>query len=79
MNYGILTVKYGNFIGNSATYVCVHLLCSWPGFSQLFFSFLTFVLLFAQNGGAIVNYGILTVEHGNFTGNSAQQVCYSLP
>jgi hypothetical protein len=36
-----------------------------------FFSFLTFLLLFAQHGGAIWNYGALTVKYGNFTGNSA--------
>jgi hypothetical protein len=45
------------------------------GFSQLFFSFLIFLLLFAQYGGAIINYGILTVEHCNFTGNYAKAVC----
>ena len=47
---------------------------SLPGISQLFFSFLTFLLLFAQIGGAIFNGGILTVEHGIFTGNSADLV-----
>ena len=41
---------------------------------QPFLSLLTFLLLFAQYGGAIINYGILTVEHGNFTGNSATAV-----
>jgi hypothetical protein len=46
----------------------------WPGFSQLFFSFLTFLLLFAQYGGAIFNYGILTVKYGNFSGLSADHV-----
>jgi hypothetical protein len=50
------------------------LLYPCPGFSQLFFSFLTFLLLFAQWGGAIYNDGALTVEYGNFTGNSARQV-----
>jgi hypothetical protein len=52
---------------------------SLAGISQLFFSFLTFLLLFAQHGGAIANYGILTVEHGNFTGNFAEYVCIIAP
>ena len=47
---------------------------SLPGISQLFFSFLTFLLLLAQIGGAITSYGTLTVEHGIFTGNSADNV-----
>ena len=42
-----------------------------PRFSQLFFYFLTFLLLFAQYGGAIYNAGTLTVKYGSFTGNSA--------
>jgi hypothetical protein len=52
----------------------------WPGFSQRFFSFLTFLLLFAQyGGGAIYNDGTLTVKYGNFTGNSADDVCILAP
>jgi hypothetical protein len=51
------------------------LLYPCPGFSQLFFSFLTFLLLFAQYGGAIYNAGTLAVKYGNFTGNSAPGVC----
>jgi hypothetical protein len=51
----------------------------WPGFSQLFFSFLTFLLLFAQRGGAIYNYGTLTVKYGSFTNNSADAVCVIAP
>ena len=54
--------------------------CDIPaGISQLFFSFLTFLLLFAQGGGAIFNYGTLTVKYGNFTGNSAEGVCVTAP
>jgi hypothetical protein len=54
---------------------CPHRKCSKSlPFSQLFFSFLTFLLLFAQWGGAIRNNGTLTVKYGNFTGNSAIQV-----
>ena len=52
---------------------------SLPGISQLFFSFLTFLLLFAQWGGAIYNEGTLTVKYGNFTGNSAYAVCIIAP
>jgi hypothetical protein len=44
---------------------------SLPGISQLFFSFLTFLLLFAQYGGAIANYGTLHVTLANFTRNQA--------
>ena len=48
--------------------------------SQLFVSFLTFLLLFAQYGGAIWNGGTLTVKYGNFTGNSADgDVCVLAP
>ena len=52
---------------------------SLPGISQLFFSFLTFLLLFAQFGGAIYNDGTLTVKYGSFTGNSADNVCILAP
>ena len=52
---------------------------SLPGISQLFFSFLTFLLLFAQYGGAIWNGGTLTVKYGNFTSNSAAGVCTLAP
>ena len=31
------------------------------------------------NGGAIFNYGTLTVEYGNFAGNSAARVCILAP
>jgi hypothetical protein len=48
---------------------------SLAGISELVFSFLTFLLLFAQGGGAIVNWGTLTVKYGNFIGNSADKVC----
>jgi hypothetical protein len=80
-NYGTLTVKYGNFTGNSAATVIVPSLAIFlPGISQLFFSFLTFLLLFAQRGGAIANYGTLTVKYGNFTSNSADtNVCVISP
>jgi hypothetical protein len=38
------------------------------------------MLLFAQYGGAIMNYGTLTVKYGNFTGNSADSaVCIIAP
>ena len=52
---------------------------SLAGISQLFFSFLTFLLLFAQYGGAIYNSGTLTVKYGIFTGNSATYVCILAP
>ena len=86
-NKGTLTVKYGNFTSNSASSVCIlaphrqrsQLAIFLPGISQLFFSFLTFLLLFAQYGGAIVNDGTLTVNYGNFTGNSANKVCVIAP
>jgi hypothetical protein len=86
-NSGTLTVKYGNFTGNSADEVrilapiasALNLLYSCPGFSQLFFSFLTFLLLLAQLGGAIYNAGTLAVKYGNFTGNSANAVCIIAP
>ena len=78
-NEGTVTVKYGNFAGNSAYNVCViaphsqrsQLVIFLPGISQLFFSFLTFLLLFAQDGGAISNYGTLHVTLANFTRNQA--------
>ena len=61
----------------------ISLACYIPtlvGFSQLFFSFLTFLLLFAQYGGAIYNLGALTVKYGNFTGNSVDGwVCIIAP
>ena len=42
--------------------------------------FLTFLLLFAQNGGgAIHNEGTVTVKYGIFTGNSAAYVCILAP
>ena len=86
-NEGTVTVKYGIFTGNSATYVCIlaphsqrsQLAIFLAGISQLFFSFLTFLLLFAQSGGAIANFGTLTVKYGNFTGNSANAVCILAP
>jgi hypothetical protein len=61
-----------NFTHNQAQFgvSAKHARNPWPGFSQLFFSFLTFLLLFAQYGGAIANLETMTVEHGNFTGNS---------
>ena len=34
---------------------------------------------FLQDGGAIWNGGTLTVKYGNFTGNSANQVCILAP
>jgi hypothetical protein len=86
-NYGTLHVTLANFTRNQADiYVSraapelsCRLAISLVGISQLFCSFLTFLLLFAQYGGAIYNNGILTVEHGIFTGNSADGVCIIAP
>ena len=50
-----------------------------PGIFTTFLLFSNFLLLFAQNGGAILNYGTLTVKYGNFTGNSAANVCILAP
>jgi hypothetical protein len=89
MNSGTLHVTLANFTRNQANiggYVSRaapelsrRLAISLPGISQLFFSFLTFLVLFAQGGGAILNYGALTVKYGNFTGNSADVVCVTAP
>jgi hypothetical protein len=69
-------------VSRAAPELSRRLAISLPGISisQLFFSFLTFLLLFAQRGGAIANYGTLTVKYSNFTGNSADGgVCILAP
>ena len=83
-NAGTLAVKYGNFTGNSASDVCViapHSQCPYQKMLEIpGRDFLTFLLLFAQAGGAIDNAGTLTVKYGNFTGNSADGgVCIIAP
>jgi hypothetical protein len=69
----------GESVSRAAPELSRRLAISLPGISQLSFSFLTFLLLFAQRGGAIFNTGTLTVKYGNFTGNSADTVCVTAP